>query len=79
VVDKEASVEDAIEQEQTLGEAAPTDHLDPEAPEADVVEQHTPVGRSHYPVQQRLSHEVDEGDAAEQSLPVPGDDEDDYR
>jgi hypothetical protein len=79
VVDREAPVEDVVEQEQTLGEAAVTESSpDPEAPEADAVEQHTPVGRSQYPIERRVPAEVDEADAAEQAHVVEGDD-DDYR
>lgn len=82
-VDSEAPVEDVLEQEQTLGEAAQTDSLtDPEAPEADAVEQHTPVGRSQYTIDHRVSTdvsaEVNEADAAEQAHVVELDD-DDYR
>jgi hypothetical protein len=78
VSDMEAPTDDAIEQEQTLGEAANTEELDVEAPEADAVEQHTPVGRSQFVVEHQLSAEVDEGDAAEQAHVIESDD-DDYR
>lgn len=77
--DMEAPIEDAIEQEQTLGEAEIGDEVaDPEAPEADAVEQHTPVGRPTYPVRRAAADEADEGDAAEQAVVVEADD-DDYR
>ena len=76
--DIEAPVEDALEQRQTLGEPAATESLDPDAPEGDALDQHTPVGRGQYAIRHSLSHEVDEADAAEQSVVVELD-EDDYR
>ncbi|MFL6138614.1 MAG: hypothetical protein ACJ74O_12525 [Frankiaceae bacterium] len=78
-MDREAPVEDVVEQEQTLGEAAVTESSpDPEAPEADVMEQRTPVGRSQYALEHRLPAEADAADAAEQAHVVDSDDED-YR
>jgi hypothetical protein len=60
----------------------PNDHLDPaerdiEAPEADAVEQATPVDPSAAPVDVRPGLEVNEYDAIEQSRVVELDD--DYR
>ena len=78
MVDREAPVEDVIEQEQTLGDATDGEMSDMEAPEADAAEQHATVGRVQYPVTPDVSGEVNEADAAEQAHVVEGD-EDDYR
>ena len=74
----ETPTEDALEQSQTLGEAAATEDVDMEAPEADAAEQHTPVGRSQWVVERSLSDEANEADAAEQAVVVEAD-EDEYR
>ncbi|WP_434742360.1 hypothetical protein [Micromonospora sp. SH-82] len=61
----------------------PSDHLtpeerDPEAPEADVVEQATSTDPADGEVEPHRGLEVGDWDAAEQALLVTGD-EDDYR
>jgi len=54
------------------------DELDVEAPEADAVEQATPVNPAERAAELRVGLEVDEADALEQSRVVSLD-EDDYR
>jgi hypothetical protein len=53
--------------------------MDPEAPEADALEQEEPVGEPPAPEHPHLGLEVPEADAIEQSQPAPYDEEDDLR
>jgi hypothetical protein len=65
---------------QPQGRESFDDEVDLEAPEADVVEQHTSTRDEDEPARGGdLPLEANDADAAEQGLDVPGDDEDEYR
>lgn len=74
----ETPVEDAREQEQTLGDNEVDETRPGDAPEADAIEQHQTIGQAHRPVEEGVPVEADEADAAEQKREV-GYGEDDYR
>lgn len=74
----EAPLEDVAEQGRTDEEAGPGT-LDVEAPEADAVEQHTPVGPGPYTVEHEVPAEADEADVREQQEVVAEPEEEDYR
>lgn len=80
--DFEAPDADALEQEQSAGDAEAAveepAEVDLEAPEADAVEQSRAVAGARPPVRRELPAEADEADAADQALEVELD-EDEYR
>jgi hypothetical protein len=81
MADLETPDGDAVEQQQTTADGGRQEEIGEvalEAPEADAVEQHTPVrGDERAPIAS-TTWEADEGDLAESAREVPLDD-DDYR